>query len=341
MRQAELIERLARVPAVKLATTPAVDAALAESVRYLGSDAALRSLAQDTYWPKWDSPWWHMLLLLELGEAQRIPERAARAMVDELNALRFKIFPIAPEENRAVTDPWRDTTCHCALGSIYQVLSACGVEVERELPWVAPWFLRYQMADGGLNCDDAAYLVKDECPSSMVGTVPPLEAMLLGPMTAERQAFVDRAAHCLIERQLMLGSPTRHNAKERERETVWLQACFPRFYFYDVLRGARALTRWAGQRGRTLPLSAVEPVVAHLLAAYPDGIVRLGRRAFEATNTCAPDGNGVWVRGLVASRFSLLEATSEVGAPSPSLTRQWAELRCSLLGLFEAKRILA
>lgn len=61
--------------------------AIAESVRYLDSDAAVRSIEADTYWPKWDSPWWHMLLLWELGEAQRIPARVVRAMVDGLEAL--------------------------------------------------------------------------------------------------------------------------------------------------------------------------------------------------------------------------------------------------------------
>ena len=73
-----------------------------------------------------------------------------------------------------------------------QVLAACGVDVERALPWVKPWFVRYQMADGGLNCDETAYPSTDECPSSMVGTVAPFEAMLLGA-TGRRAARVRRS----------------------------------------------------------------------------------------------------------------------------------------------------
>src|SRR5215470_18131353 len=195
-----MIDQLIAVPTVEL---PLPEVAIAETVRYLGTDAALRSIETDTYWPKWDSPWWHMLLLFELGEARRIPQRVVRAMVDGLNALPVKIFPIQPEELPAGADPYRATSCHCALGCMSQVLEACGIDVERELPWSGTaWFVRYQMADGGFNCDNAAYLVHGECPSSMVGTVAPLEAML---GAAQATAFVDRAAGFLIERALTRG----------------------------------------------------------------------------------------------------------------------------------------
>src|SRR5262249_47237149 len=58
-----------------------LEAEIADSVAYLASDAALRSVAAHPYWPKWSSPWWHMLLLHELGEARRIPARTVDAMV--------------------------------------------------------------------------------------------------------------------------------------------------------------------------------------------------------------------------------------------------------------------
>nr|MBA3454890.1 hypothetical protein [Deltaproteobacteria bacterium] len=177
--------------------TPAIKDGIADSLHYLESDAALRSLAEDTYWPKWHSPWWHMMLLWELGEAQRIPVPVQRAMIDGLNALPIKIFPIEPSDTPPGVDVYRGSSCHCALGSMYQVLAACGVDVDRELPWAKPWFLRYQMADGGFNCDGDAYLT-DECPSSMVGTIASFEAMLLGEWTSEQRAFLDRGAAFLI-----------------------------------------------------------------------------------------------------------------------------------------------
>src|SRR5262249_2697179 len=160
-------------------------------------------------------------------------------------------------EDTAGADVGPDSMCHCALGSIYQVLTACGVDVDAALPWIKPWFVRYQMADGGLNCDSTAYLVEDECPRSMVGTVAPCEAMLLSRGTPEQEAFVERAARFLMERRLMLGSATVHNAEERAAQVLWLAPCFPRFYFYDVLRGLTALARWAERSGRTIPLAAI------------------------------------------------------------------------------------
>ena len=41
--------------------------AIEHSVAYLDSPQAREALAVDAYWPKWDSPWWHMLLLDEMG----------------------------------------------------------------------------------------------------------------------------------------------------------------------------------------------------------------------------------------------------------------------------------
>ena len=316
-----------------------LEAAIADSVAYLGSDAALRSLAADVYWPKWHSPWWHMLLLFELGEARRIPARAIAAMVDGLDALPIKIFPIHPGDAPGAV-LWHDCSCHCALGSVHQVLAAVGVDVDAVLPWIKPWFIRYQMADGGLNCDDAAYRVEHECPSSMVGTIAAFEAMLLGPWSAEQRAFLDRGAAFLIERKLMLGSSTAHNAEERDAQATWLAPCFPRFYFHDVLRGLTAIVRWAELGGGSIPLQAITGVLDHLLAEFPDGVIRRQRHGFAV----CPSGwrqtpEGEWQRQPTTS-FPLLDALGTLGTPSAALTRQWSTTRRSLLQLLDAGRII-
>src|SRR5688500_3902284 len=137
------------------AVVPAQLAGVDASVVCLASDLALASLAEDSYWPKWDSPWWHMVLLFELGEARRIPTQAVRAMVAALDALPLHTFPLRPEDWPPGLHPSRHSSCHCALGCIDQVLGACGVDVDAELPWIRPWFPRYQMRDGGLNCDES------------------------------------------------------------------------------------------------------------------------------------------------------------------------------------------
>ena len=120
----QLHARLTEVPVPALAATPAIEHAITASVAYLGSDAAQRSLEVDPYWPKWDAPWWHMLLPHELGEAARIPARAAAAMVVSLDRLALHSFPIQPGEAPPGTDLSRDIVCHCALGSMYQVRAA-------------------------------------------------------------------------------------------------------------------------------------------------------------------------------------------------------------------------
>jgi hypothetical protein len=316
--------------------------AIADSLRYLGSDAAVASIAADVYWPKWDSPWWHMLALFEAGEVRRIPERAVSAMVRGLAEFPVKVFPAPPDVVPAGTDPTTGIACHCQLGTMYQVLAGCGIDVDRAVPWFAPWFVRYQMADGGLNCDDTAYACKDECPSSMVGTIAPFEAMTLGrpeAWSAERARFVDRAVAFLIERQLRLGSPTVHNAEEREAATRWPQLCFPRFYFYDVLRGLAALASWAAATRRSIPRAAIDAVVDHLVAAFPDGVVRLQRQGYAGTGTIAPRPEGGWGR-KPASMFPLLVTASAIGRACPYLTAQWTATRRRLVELDEAGLVL-
>lgn len=331
---------LAAIPDPTLETTPAIARGIADSVAYLASDAALRSIAVDPYWPKWDSPWWHMLLLHELGESHRIPERAIAAMVEALDALPLHIFPIRPGEAPPGTDLHRDFACHCALGCIASLLAACGVDVARALPWVQPWFLRYQMADGGLNCDEQAYRCSDECPSSMVATIAPLEAMLGRAQTAEHRQFVARAADFLVGRALVRGSQTVHNASEREAAVAWTRLCFPRFYFYDVLRGLAALVRWAETSGAALPRAAVAGVVELLVARYPDGIVPVERNAHAGKTTILPTLDRAPSPRSPAASCALLDAVSVIGEPSAALTRQWTAARHGLLRLLDAGRLV-
>ncbi len=334
------LEKLAAVPSPTPPRTSEFERGIADSIAFLGSDAALRGIELDPYWPKWNSPWWHMLLLHELGEARQIPARASAAMAARIDRL-LHLFPIHPSDAPGA-DTQRDCACHCALGTMYPVLAASGIDVERALPWVKPWFVRYQMADGGLNCDDTAYLQTGECPSSMVGTVAPLEAMLLGGAGAsEQRAFVARAGGFLIDRALIHGSRTVHNAKERNSAAAWRALTFPRFYFYDVLRGLAVLVRWAEVTEQQLPQAAVATVVNALVERWPDGIVRVERQAQTGMTTILPTADRSPSPRAAASPFPLLDATSRIGEPSEALTRQWSEARAGLLRLAQAGRLVA
>lgn len=281
---------------------------LADSLKYLNSEAALASLERDIYWPKWDSPWWHMLLLHEMGETQSIPTPAVEALATHL----------ANSPSTEFTDG-ADCHCHCALGNIYQMLMARGVDVDGRMPWMRDWFLRYQMADGGLNCDPDAYRVQGECPSSMVATIAPFESVLLythRPWTAQEIHFLDRAAEFLQTRQLWQGSPTTQNAEERGQAKAWMNLSFPRFYLYDVLRGLHALLVWADKRQVQLKRETFAKVLDHLEA----GVV-IGRQAHAGVGTRVPLGEGKFGREQ-ESVFPLLQAVSQNG-PSPQLQAQW------------------
>lgn len=339
----ELPGALSKIPAVQIAASEAVRDGIAHSAAYLDSDAAMASLAEDVYWPKWDSPWWHMLLLWEVGEAARIPERAVARMIAGLDAFRCKTFPVTAAE-LGDANPSRDVMCHCGLGSILSVLHACGVDAWAAVPWAVPWFPRYQMADGGLSCDDSAYTIAGECPSSMVGTIAPFEAMMLGGPAAwspERRAFLAAGAAFLIERALVRGSSTVHNAAERESARGWGDPCFPRFYFYDVLRGLSALVRWAELSRSPIPEAAIREACTGLARRFPDGVVSVARAPFAACTSWVAGPDHAWSTRAPVSRFPLLDAVSAIGAPSAHLTAEWTSTRRALLGLYDAGQILA
>ena len=306
-------------------TASAFESEIDQSIAYLRSAAAYRSLEADAYWPKWNSPWWHMLLLHEMGETQRIPESIVAAYVEALDRIPIKIFPIRPSDMPAGVDPHRGAPCHCQIGNVYQVLVARGVDVDASLPWIRPWFVRYQMADGGFNCDESAYLVNDEVPSSMVGTIAIFEAMLLCKgcnWNDDERAMLDKSAAFLIERQLVRGSNTRHNAVERVSAESWSKMCFPRFYQYDTMRGLNALTRWASMTGGRIPNEAVREAVSSIRARFPDGELRNERNPHAGATTRAQNSEGAWERAE-ASDFPLLRAVSAVGAVNPVLSEQW------------------
>ncbi|WP_186647157.1 hypothetical protein [Fluviispira vulneris] len=312
------------------------------SIQYLNSDTAKDSLSIDAYWPKWNSPWWHMLLLHEMGETQKIPKDIIEKLVKALDKLPLKIFVLHPHENpEGLYLPFA-ASCHCALGCIYQVLSASEVDVDKVLPWIRPWFLKYQMSDGGLNCDETAYLQKDECPSSMVGTISPFESILLYTKCAwtdEEVIFLDKCAQFLINRKLMHGSHTKHNFEEKLNEDIWLKLCFPRFYLYDVLRGLSVLVKWALLRTQPLPINSIFPVVKYLTETFPDGIIKNLRLSYEGEGSLSPTETDKKLRHQAAITFPLLEKVSTIGEISPNLTRYWNETKINLVSLIERNLI--
>ena len=88
-----------------------------------------------------------------------------------------EVVGVGVDEVPEGTDPYRKIACLCAVGNIYQAMFSAGVKVDEELPWMREWFMRYQLPDGGLNCDEKVY-TKPLPKSSIVTTLSCLEAVL-------------------------------------------------------------------------------------------------------------------------------------------------------------------
>lgn len=300
-------------------TIPGVSEAVRESCAYLVSDAALASIKRDPYWPKWDSPWWHMLLLHEMELTDQIPAVAVATMTSVMKTHYLPVFPLRIEEIPAGVDPYRNILCLCALGSMFQVLSACGVDLDAEIPWLREWLLRYQLPDGGYNCDEAAY-TKETPKSSIVSTLPCLEALLYctrRPLTAEETAVLDRGAAYILRQRLF-----RRVSSGGVIDPDWLEIRFPRFYEYDFLRGFAFLAAWREHSGFVIPDDLADEV-AELVARQwtSEGIVLRRYNLFDKRSQ-NPQPDGSWSSGP-ASEFPLLQAISAPNLPCEPLTRVW------------------
>ncbi len=336
-----------------------------ESINFLASEKAKEMVVREPYWPKWNSPWWHALLLEEMGLAGAIPSEFVEHYAGVVDQHYLHFFPFTEEEIPAGVSPIFNIACHCYLGSLYRMLSAgenfdhdlkltdgrvlagktavartipsdcfdATPEHERALNWVRPWFLKYQISGGGLNCDESNYL--KETPScSVLSTLPALEALVSidsNLLSEEELAFLDSGVTYLIERNLFRSKRTGEVV-----DPTWLEPAFPRFYFYDVLRGLTLVTRWALKRSRKLPQSAI----AEAMHALNQQITREGfvpkRSNVQERKTIIRTDAGHEKDQPVTS-FALLEAVDQVGQPSLHLTQEYLGLLLRLKYMSDAR----
>ncbi len=256
---------------------------------------------------KWVGPWWHMVTLYEMGETEQIPEPVAKKALAMLKEGAWPKFVITDDDApKSKADKTKMDCCHCELGVFYMMLSACGCDVDGELPWMREWFLKHQLPDGGLNCTPSAY--GNSRKSSIVSTLPPMEAILFNTNRAYTDAeakFLEEGARYLIEHRLVC---SRNEGRVINKE--WLKPFFPRFFEYDILRGLYYLVEWSKRRGKTLPEKVIKEGLARLKGFIDESGVVMGRQVF--------DRNGDWG----GSTFPLLKSVSQVGKVSPYLTKQ-------------------
>ncbi|WP_246132161.1 hypothetical protein [Paenibacillus hemerocallicola] len=284
-----------------------IDRAIEQSIQYLSSDNELVGVGGGRSRRKWDGAWWHMAALYEIGEARQIPEAAVAKALGLLKNSTWPRFVITREDSPIQeADKAKMDCCHCELAVYYMVLAASGCDVDGEIPWIRRWLMKHQLPDGGLNCEPSAYLNSRK--SSLVSTLPPLEAILLHTnreFTPEEASFVDEGARFLIEHRLVCSKQDGSLLN-----TEWLKPCFPRFFEYDILRGMHYLAQWSRIRNKPLPVQVLKEGLDRLGGYIGEEGVRIGRQVF--------DRNGPWG----GKTFDLLEAIAVIGTEPPWLKAQ-------------------
>jgi hypothetical protein len=296
---------------------------MTDLIARLARPETVHELAASAYWPKWDSAWWWITFMWEQGELAQVPPGALRALVETVGRDSLPFFATDASQVPAGVEPNCACQCHCALGTVYQLAVAGGLPVDTLIPWARPWFARYQLPDGGWNCDEQVY-GRETPRSSLVSTLPILESLLVVPggRTLAEDATLDRGADYLLARRL-------HRSISGGGQVIraeWLQPIIPRFYEYDVLRGARFLARWAIARGRSLPADAIAEVMATLTAWAADGCKP--RAWLHTEGTLVPGDWDQLVRP--APTFAQLDQASDPAQPNPWLRREWDGLLADL-----------
>jgi hypothetical protein len=293
-----------------------------EALKSLGQELSTQktmdSIKLDPYWPKWDSPWWKALLLSESGMAELIPQSFVEQMLLSINQHYLHHFPFVGSEIPAGYEPYRHVLCHCALGNMSRLLEQCGCEVDKQLLWFNDWCSRYQLPDGGFNCDEAAYTNSRK--SSFLSTLPMLEAML---MVYKRTGNEELKAGLEVGAEYLLNHAVYKSSSWQLITDIWLRVSFPRYYDYDVLRGLSFLVEWAVISGRQIPTELVMDCLQQMEPAVDEnGLVRITEDKISIEGSLVLKG-GVWEWEKQSTGFPALLMFGKVGSVSLPLSRQW------------------
>ncbi len=306
-------------------------------VRDLESPDARVSIDKDPYWPKWISPWWKMVLLHEMGMTHRIPVKTAEYLIEGIKNNYLSYFPVREEDLPRDCDPYRDILCHCAIGTITGLFWAMGIQVKKKIPWLEDWFVKYQLPDGGYNCDEQVY-ARDVPRSSFLSTLPPIEAILYFRQNLDDRHLkvLKNGADYLIRRHLC-----RSLCKGMSViKPGWFRPVFPRYYDYDVLRGITFLTRWAGKCNGHIPGESLEESLTMLEFQLDEGGRIIPRHStLRKEGTLEYQGNDTWSFAQGAAVFPLLAEVSDNRKPNYYLTREWYDTLDGLRDLIENHQI--
>jgi hypothetical protein len=234
---------------------------LSEIGAVIESEKALLMIERDVFWPKWDSPWWYILLLEETGRLDEVPVGVFKELLTCADRQYLKVFPVREEDIDGPVNGYTEVMCFCFLGSLMKIASRLDFDVFAHVPWAKDWIHRYQLPDGGYNCDDAAYSGSGK--SSIVSTAVMLEGMIeYARFSKEPDIFaanMQKAVSYLLKHQIFLSTSGKSIA-----DVDWDKMIFPRFYEYDFARGLEAVFDFLLLTGKKIRGIAIEKAVALL-----------------------------------------------------------------------------
>lgn len=231
---------------------------LDEIKEVIESEEAFLMIERDVYWPKWDSPWWYMLLMDETERTKEIPVDVLKELLVCADRQYLKIFPANPGDVPEQVNSCTEVMCFCFLGNLMRLGSILELDVFAYMPWAEEWVRRYQLPDGGYNCDEIAY--QEQGKSSVVSTAAMLEGMVeYSRFIGDNERFaanMQKAVSYLLKHQFYLSSTG------SEIEGVeWEKIIFPRFYEYDFSRGLEAVLDFLDLTGKKIRAKAAEKAI--------------------------------------------------------------------------------
>lgn len=232
------------------------------------SEKALLMIERDVYWPKWDSPWWYILLLEETSRLKEVPVALFKELLTCADRQFLKVFPVKESDRNGQINGVTDVMCFCFLGGLMRISAKLELDIFAYLPWAKDWIHRYQLPDGGYNCDELAYTSSGK--SSVQSTVLLLEGLIEYSRFAREDIFVpymQKAVSYLLKHQIYMTS-----AGKEIRDVDWDKIIFPRLNEYDFTRGLEAVFDFLLLTGKKIRGVAVEKALTLLNQKITAGI---------------------------------------------------------------------
>lgn len=270
----------------------------------------------DPYWPKWDSPWWKILLLYETDHIDMIDKGIIKRFINIIDSHYLHFFPIRESELPEGINPYTDIICFCALGSIIKIAASKDIPVLEEFSWIKDVIKSNILDDGGFNCDESVYTTSRK--SSLISTLSILEALFdYERFTDEYKGIVDNGINYFLKRDLFFTS----HGKIMDKK--WIKPIFPRFYEVDILRILTFIVNWSYKRGKRLDENILFPAVSSIKQSENEnGYIVIKREWLKQEGTLI-NVDGKWIFTEKASYFELLQKLSSIERPSHFLTREW------------------